>query len=78
MYICLCKGLTEKDVQRVARTESITAEILIKELGLDDPRCCGRCARNVDDLLALARGEECRLRPVACVPLPQRLVPQSA
>jgi bacterioferritin-associated ferredoxin len=57
MYVCLCRGLTERDVRRAARAGVTTGPALIATLGLDDPRCCGRCARAVDQYLALAQDE---------------------
>lgn len=46
MYVCLCKGLTESDVQKVAHEVRGDKHALIMALGLDDKDCCGRCARN--------------------------------
>jgi bacterioferritin-associated ferredoxin len=53
MYVCLCKQLTESDVLDVARAGHRTPQALISALGLEDAACCGRCAREVDDLLPL-------------------------
>jgi bacterioferritin-associated ferredoxin len=63
MYVCLCRGLKERDVRRAAREGHTTAEALVSRLGLDDPRCCGRCARNVVQFVELAL-DECA-RPAA-------------
>lgn len=54
MYVCLCKGLTETDVQQVGRTGKICPETLKACFGLEDEDCCGRCARNIDELVAIA------------------------
>jgi len=58
MYVCLCKGLTESDVRKVALSEQMAgkadAERLKKTLGLDDDDCCGRCAKNIRQLMALS------------------------
>jgi hypothetical protein len=45
--------LTDSDVERVARAGHTTAEALISVLGLEDPECCGRCALDIEDLVAL-------------------------
>ncbi|HEY7066029.1 MAG TPA: (2Fe-2S)-binding protein [Chloroflexota bacterium] len=57
MYLCLCKGVTEADVVRVARAGITTAEGLIVALGLRDPECCGRCAEEIEEFVALALRE---------------------
>lgn len=54
MYVCLCKGLTESDVQDAARTGQVCPETLKICFGLEDEDCCGRCAKNIDDLVAIA------------------------
>ena len=54
MYVCLCKGLTEADVQQVGRTGRVCPEKLKACFGLEDDDCCGRCARNIHDLVAIA------------------------
>jgi len=54
VYVCLCKGLTGRDVLRLARPGRISEEALIEDLGLNDRACCGRCARNIGEFVALA------------------------
>jgi bacterioferritin-associated ferredoxin len=56
VYICLCKGLTERDLEHCVRAGHTSAEALIAALGLDDPNTCGRCARGVDALVAATSG----------------------
>ncbi len=51
MYVCLCKGLTEADIQRAVGQEGRTSDTVIAALGLDDEAACGRCLRDIDDLL---------------------------
>ena len=58
MYVCLCKGLTESDIQRVGQAGIVEAEKLVAALGLNDDECCGRCARDIQELMDLAT---CRL-----------------
>jgi bacterioferritin-associated ferredoxin len=67
VYVCLCRGLTERDVERAARAGATTGPVLIATLGLDDPRCCGRCARATDRYVALAEATVVRAEstPVA-------------
>jgi bacterioferritin-associated ferredoxin len=62
MYVCLCKGLTESDVNEVARAGSTTVKALIRGLGLDAEDCCGRCALAADELLALVIWEDTMLK----------------
>jgi bacterioferritin-associated ferredoxin len=47
MYLCLCKGLTESDVQRLCQKKAQSPDALVNTLGLEDDDCCGRCARNI-------------------------------
>ena len=68
MYVCLCRGLTEKDVRRAARAGATTAPVLIATLGLDDPVCCGRCARTIGRYVALAQDECARAAPEPAAP----------
>lgn len=67
MYVCLCKGLTETDVQRIVCERRLGPMELITALKLNDDDCCGRCAKNVHELLALApKNPSCVLRrPIA-------------
>lgn len=54
MYVCLCKGLTESDVQRIAQSGTVDPDSLTATLGLEDEDCCGRCVRNICQLVAIA------------------------
>jgi bacterioferritin-associated ferredoxin len=68
MYVCLCKGLTEADVQRAAQRCAWRVEALRVALELDDDYCCGRCAESLDELLGhVAPAQE---RPALSVSLP--------
>ncbi|WHZ25035.1 MAG: hypothetical protein OJF47_004147 [Nitrospira sp.] len=55
MYVCLCKGLTESDVREAGRQGSVTTRQIIAEFGLREIGCCGRCAKNIHELVALAK-----------------------
>jgi bacterioferritin-associated ferredoxin len=64
MYLCVCKGLTEQHVQQLGGGETEwTADGLIAALGLHDPVCCGRCARQVHELLAVVNPRVPLTRP---------------
>ena len=54
MYICLCKGISESEVQALGQLGICSAEELALTLGLDEEGLCGRCLQNVDALVALA------------------------
>ena len=54
MYVCLCKGLTESDVRRAAQSCELDPDSLVKKLGLDHEDCCGRCLRNIHQLITIA------------------------
>jgi bacterioferritin-associated ferredoxin len=57
MYICLCKGITESDVKECGRNGFITPQVLACRLGINAEDCCGRCLRNVEEIVALACNE---------------------
>ncbi len=57
MYVCLCKGITESDVRRLGRAGVLHPDSLAAALGINDEGCCGRCARNIETLVALAASE---------------------
>jgi bacterioferritin-associated ferredoxin len=57
MYLCLCKGIRECDLKEVARGRCLAAQHLIRTFGLDDDECCGRCAENVQQWVAIARAQ---------------------
>lgn len=66
MYVCLCKGLTESDVREAGRQGCLTTGQIIAEFGLRENGCCGRCAKNIHELITLAKGqlENARRKPV--------------
>jgi bacterioferritin-associated ferredoxin len=57
MYLCVCTGVTESDVKRVARERYPTPEGLICALGLDGDACCGRCMLEIEEFVELALEE---------------------
>jgi bacterioferritin-associated ferredoxin len=60
MYVCLCKGLTESDVQQAARHGKVCPDTLKTCFGLEDEDCCGRCAKNIHELVAIANSGSAR------------------
>jgi bacterioferritin-associated ferredoxin len=54
VYICLCKGISESEVQALGRSGICSAEELALTLGLDEDGSCGRCLQNIEALVALA------------------------
>jgi len=58
VYLCLCKGVTEADVRRLAREGVVTAPGLIRHLGLAEKRLCGRCIRDIAEFVELAVRED--------------------
>ncbi|CBK42948.1 MAG TPA: (2Fe-2S)-binding protein [Nitrospira sp.] len=57
MYVCLCKGLTESDVRAAGRQGFLTTRQIVAEFGLRDNGCCGRCAKNIHELVSLAKSQ---------------------
>jgi bacterioferritin-associated ferredoxin len=55
MFLCLCKGITEAEVQQVGRQGILAASDLIDILELDDELCCGRCALEIEEFQAVAQ-----------------------
>jgi bacterioferritin-associated ferredoxin len=51
VYVCLCKGVTTREVERCLLAGHTTAEALAAALGFHDADACGRCAREVGSLL---------------------------
>lgn len=61
MYVCVCRAVTERDVRRLARSGIIRADALVESLGLNDPACCGRCARDMGRIVRVAEDEWSKL-----------------
>ena len=53
MYVCLCKGITDRQVQCALSEHGSRPEALISAFKLDR-NCCGRCAENIEDLIQAA------------------------
>ena len=55
MYICLCKGIREADVQELGRAGVTCPKMLASALEIDDKdNCCGRCLNNISSFVAIA------------------------
>ncbi len=72
MYVCLCKGLTESDVRQAARTGQVCPETLKMCFGLEDEDCCGRCAKNIDELVTIANSASSLTSELPMLPQNQR------
>jgi bacterioferritin-associated ferredoxin len=72
MYVCLCKGLTESDVQQAALTGQVCPETLKMCFGLEDEDCCGRCAKNIHELVAIANSASSLTSDLPMLPQNQR------
>ncbi len=57
MYVCLCRGITEGRVKQMGREGVVCPKVLACTLGIDEPGCCGRCLKNIEELVALATCE---------------------
>ena len=53
MYICLCKGITDRQMQCALSEHGSGPDSLVTALELDRD-CCGRCAENIEDLIQVA------------------------
>ncbi len=62
MYVCVCKGITESDVENLGRTGMTCPNKLAAALGIDDEdHCCGRCLNHIVELVTIA-SQECPRR----------------
>jgi|CXWL01.1.fsa_nt_gi bacterioferritin-associated ferredoxin len=57
MYICLCRGISESAIKRLGEEGVLCPNALARELGLNEPDCCGRCLKNIERLTAIAQGQ---------------------
>ena len=60
MYICVCKGIKESDVEDLGRTGITCPKQLAATLGIDDDDACGRCLDKIHDLVTIASSEHKR------------------
>jgi len=57
MFVCLCKGITESDVREAGRAGLVMPCQLRARFGLKEAGCCGRCSKNIQELVELAASE---------------------
>ncbi len=54
MYVCVCNRITDRQLAACWAEEHPDLAALVKRLGLDDERDCGRCAEDPAALLKAA------------------------
>lgn len=55
MYVCICQGVTDRQIREAVEDGASTMRHLRKELGV--AACCGRCAPHAKALLDELRDE---------------------
>lgn len=65
MYVCVCKAVTDRQIQEAARGGARTLGDLRRQLGVTMD--CGRCASCAHECLKEAR--QCDAHANACLPL---------
>ncbi len=60
MYLCVCKGIKESDVEDLGRAGITCPKQLAATLGIDDDDACGRCLDKIHDLVTIASSEHKR------------------
>ena len=63
MYVCLCKGISDKEIRRAVSEGHGSLAALRQELGVATQ--CGKCARCAREVLRVALREERALNPLA-------------
>lgn len=51
MYVCLCRGVTESQLQEMIARQSGSCEAVKRAMGLDETCCCGRCEAQIEELI---------------------------
>lgn len=67
MYVCLCQGITEREIRNEVRAGACCMRDLQKRLGV--AQCCGRCGPCARDVLADSLREAEREAAPATMPL---------
>jgi bacterioferritin-associated ferredoxin len=49
MYICVCKAVTDKEIEKIIDEEQLTYKELIKRLNIANQ--CGRCNKEIKILI---------------------------
>jgi bacterioferritin-associated ferredoxin len=55
MYVCICNGVTDRDIQEAASRGARTLKDLRRELGVASD--CGKCASCAREVLCETRGK---------------------
>lgn len=55
MYVCICKGISDKDIRKVMTTHQNTKDIL-KTLGVGSD--CGQCVLEAIDIIRSEQGTQ--------------------
>ncbi len=58
MFVCLCRGVTEKQIQKAVSDGACTMRDLNCELGVASQ--CGKCGRHARELLKQSNSDETR------------------
>jgi len=66
MYLCLCRGVREADVEQAGRRGLLTPDALISAFGLDDEACCGCCIDRIEEFVVLAQSAAHQAMIPAC------------
>ncbi|MBV5260028.1 glycoprotein [Synechococcus moorigangaii CMS01] len=61
MYVCLCRGITEKQIRQVAMQQSCSMQELSKVMGIGMD--CGTCLEYAAQLLQAHQEEGCGKEP---------------
>ncbi len=56
MYVCLCTGVTDRDIREAAENGVTSVRQLGRELGVG--RQCGRCAATAREILRETRSQD--------------------
>ena len=57
MFLCMCKSVRVSEAVDAAGSGATSPEAMIEHFGFEDAECCGRCARDIDALVALVTDE---------------------
>ena len=66
MYVCLCNGITDKQIRKAAKSGVVDLQGLKSELGVASG--CGSCLETAADILRDARRSSARFDPVVYQP----------
>lgn len=56
MYVCICKGITDRDIRAAAANGARTLKDLRRKLGVASD--CGKCAGCAHEVLCQARAQQ--------------------